>query len=51
MRLGDGARETEAKRINEPMTTTPTGDQTLSFQHPLKGALWTFCSPKRRPSV
>src|SRR6476661_3150983 len=45
-----GAPETEAKRINEPKTT-PTGDQTLSFQYPLRGALWTFCSPKRRLSA
>ena len=46
-----GTPETEAKRINEPRTTTPTGDQTLSFQYPLRGALWTFCSPKRRSSA
>ncbi len=37
------APETEAKRINEP-STTPTGDQTFSFQYPFSGARWTFCS-------
>src|SRR5437660_11938130 len=26
-------------------------DQTLSFQYPLRGAFWTFCSPKRRFSA
>src|ERR1017187_3575696 len=44
------APESEAKRVNEP-STTPTGDQTLSFQYPLREALWTFCSPKRRSSA
>ena len=38
--------QSEAKRVNE-LSTTPTLDQTLSFQYPLRGALWTFCSPKR----
>ena len=39
------APKTAAKRINEPRTT-PTGDQRLSFQDPLRGALWTFVRPK-----
>jgi len=44
------APESEAKRVNEP-STTPTGDQTLSFQYPLRGAFWTLRSPKRMISA
>src|SRR5881628_265317 len=35
----------------EHCQSSPDWDQTLSFQYPLRGAFWTFCSPKSRFSA
>src|SRR5213593_2581272 len=32
----------------EHCQSIPDWDQTLSFQYPLSGAFWTFCSPKSK---